>query len=57
MSDIIYASAKSMARAIQDKEVSAAELVDAHLARIEEVNPGAERGRAACGGQGPRGSG
>ena len=39
MSDIIYASAKSMARAIQDKEVSAAELVDAHLARIEEVNP------------------
>ena len=39
MTDIIYASAKSMAQAIQDKEVSAVELVDAHLARIEEVNP------------------
>ena len=37
--DIIYASAKTMARAIQDKEVSAVELVEAHLARIEEVNP------------------
>ena len=37
--EIIYASAKTMARAIQDKEVSAVELVDAHLARIEEVNP------------------
>ncbi len=39
MSEIIYASAKSMARAIRDKEVSAVELVEAHLARIEEVNP------------------
>ena len=39
MTDIIYASAKSMAQAIQDKELSAVELVDAHLARIEEVNP------------------
>ena len=37
--NIIYASARSMAQAIQDKEVSAVELVDAHLARIEEVNP------------------
>ena len=52
--DIIYASARTMARAIQEKEVSAVELVDAHLARIEEVNPtinavvqlAAERARA-----------
>ena len=52
--EIIYASAKTMARAIQDREVSAVELVDAHLARIEEVNPtinavvqlAAERARA-----------
>ena len=52
--DIIYASAKTMAQAIQDKEVSAVELVDAHLARIDEVNPAlnavvqlaAERARA-----------
>ena len=54
MSDIIYASAKTMARAIRDKEVSAVELVEAHLARIEGVNPAlnavvqlaAERARA-----------
>ena len=54
MSEIIYASAKAMAKAIQDKEVSAVELVEAHLARIEEVNPAlnavvclaAERARA-----------
>ncbi len=52
--EIIYASAKSMAQAIQDKEVSAVELVEAHLGRIEEVNPAlnavvqlaAERARA-----------
>ena len=52
--DIIYASAKTMAQAIQDKEVSAVELVDSHLARIDEVNPAlnavvqlaAERARA-----------
>ena len=52
--EIIYASARTMARAIQDKEVSAVELVEAHLARIEEVNPtinavvklAAERARA-----------
>ena len=54
MNEIIYASARTMARAIQDKEVSAVELVEAHLARIEEVNPtinavvklAAERARA-----------
>ena len=53
-SEIIYSSAKSMARAIQNKEVSSVELVEAHLARIDEVNPAlnavvmlaAERARA-----------
>ncbi len=39
MTDIIYSSAKSIARAIQAKEVSAAEAVEAHLRRIDEVNP------------------
>ena len=38
MPDLIYSSAKSIAQAIQDKEVSAVEIVEAHLARIEEVN-------------------
>ena len=38
MSDIIYSSAKSIAQAIQDKEVSAVEVVEAHLDRIAEVN-------------------
>ena len=38
MNEIIYASAKSMAQAVRDKEVSAVELVEAHLGRIEEVN-------------------
>ena len=54
MGNIIYASAKSMAQAVRDKEVSAVELVEAHLGRIEEVNPAlnavvqlaAERARA-----------
>ena len=54
MNDIIYASAKSMAQAIRNKEVSAVELVEAHLGRIAEVNPAlnavvmlaAERARA-----------
>ena len=38
MTDIIYASAKSIAQAIQDREVSAVEVVQAHLDRIDEVN-------------------
>ena len=54
MDDIIYASAKAMAQAIRDGEASAAEVVEAHLARIEAVNPAlnavvqlsAERARA-----------
>ena len=56
MGNIIYASAKSMAQAVRDKEVSAVELVEAHLGRIEEVNPAlnavvqlaAERARAVA---------
>ncbi|MCY3543116.1 MAG: amidase [Chloroflexi bacterium] len=39
MDEIIYTSAKSMARAIREKEISAVELVEAHLARIDAVNP------------------
>jgi len=39
MDEIIYLSATSMARMIKQKEVSSVELVDAHLKRIEEVNP------------------
>ena len=54
MDDIIYASAKAMAQAIRDGKASAAEVVEAHLARIEAVNPAlnavvqlsAERARA-----------
>lgn len=38
MADIIYQSAKSIAQAIQDREVSAVEVVQAHLDRIDEVN-------------------
>ncbi len=39
MSDITSSSAKSIARAIRDREVSAVEVAQAHLDRIEEVNP------------------
>ena len=39
MDDLIYRSAREMAQAIKDKVVSAEELVEAHLHRIEEVNP------------------
>ena len=39
MDELIYASAKSIAQAIRDKQVSAVEVVEAHLERIEEVNP------------------
>ena len=38
MDNFIYASAKSIAQAIQDKDVSAVEVVQAHLDRIDEVN-------------------
>src|ERR1700755_169341 len=39
MEEIIYSSATELARAIREREVSSEEVVGAHLARIEEVNP------------------
>ncbi|MFL6257435.1 MAG: amidase [Pyrinomonadaceae bacterium] len=39
MDEIIYASASELARAIRGGEVSSVEVVEAYLARIEEVNP------------------
>ena len=39
MDQIIYQSAKAIARAVRDKTVSAVEAVEAHLRRIDEVNP------------------
>ena len=39
MEEIVYASATTLAQGIRDKKVSALEVVDAHLQRIEEVNP------------------
>jgi amidase len=39
MKDLIYASAATLARTIKSKEVSSEEVVKAHIARIEEVNP------------------
>lgn len=39
MDELIYASATSIARAIRDKRVSAVEVVEAHLSRIDAVNP------------------
>jgi amidase len=39
MDEIIYTSATELARAIREREVSSEEVVDAHLSRIEEVNP------------------
>jgi amidase len=39
MTDLMLASATSLAAAIREKRVSSVEVVDAHLARIEAVNP------------------
>jgi amidase len=39
MDEIIYASASELARAIRRGEVSSAEVVEAHLSHIEQVNP------------------
>lgn len=36
--DLIFSSAKSIAQAIRDRDVSSVEVVQAHLDRIEEVN-------------------
>ena len=38
MTDLIYSSATSIAQSIRDKEVSAVEVVQAHLDRIAQVN-------------------
>jgi amidase len=37
--ELIYASATALAKAIRSKKVSAVEVIDAHLRRIEAVNP------------------
>lgn len=39
MDELLYSSASAMARAIREKMISSAELVRAHLERIEAVNP------------------
>lgn len=39
MTDLTYRSAAWMARALRNREISAAELIDAHLARIADINP------------------
>lgn len=39
MDELIYASAAALAQSIRTKQVSALEVVDAYLARIEAVNP------------------
>ena len=40
MDDMVFASVRTIARAIRDREVSSEEIVRAHLERIDEVNPG-----------------
>jgi amidase len=37
--ELVFASAKALARMIRQKQVSAVEVIEAHLARIAEVNP------------------
>ena len=39
MSELIYSSATSLAQSIRDKAVSSAEVVDAYISRVEEINP------------------
>ena len=39
MEGLIYSSAKSIAAAIREKKVSCKEALEAHLRRIDEVNP------------------
>src|SRR5947207_1828838 len=40
MNDVLSRSGTGQARLIRDGQVSSAELVDAHLERIEQINPG-----------------
>jgi len=39
MNDLIYLSVTRLGKAIRDKEISSSEVVDAHLNRIEQINP------------------
>lgn len=39
MKELIFASASEIARRIRDREISAVEVTEMHLARIDEVNP------------------
>ena len=39
MDELFYWSARAMADALHRREVSSKELTEAHLARIDEVNP------------------
>ena len=39
MESVIFSSATTIARLIKSKEVSALEILEAHIARIEQVNP------------------
>ncbi|MCA9774569.1 MAG: amidase, partial [Myxococcales bacterium] len=39
MSDLLQQSALELARRIRAREVSPVEVVEAHLARVEDVNP------------------
>ena len=39
MDELIYSSATTLAQSIRDKKVSSAEVVDAYINRIEEINP------------------
>jgi amidase len=39
MNDLVYAPLTALARAIREKDLSSVEVVEAHLRRIEEVNP------------------
>jgi amidase len=39
MDELIYSSAATVARSIREKKVSSAEVVDAYIKRIEEINP------------------
>ncbi len=39
MDELVFESATSLAKMIREKQVSSEEVVDAHLRRIEEVNP------------------
>ncbi len=39
MEDLIYASVSTLARRIRDREISSEEVVQAHLTRIERINP------------------